>query len=71
VVVIGLVAGLIALGLIVLGGVALLTLTDSWPAFGGFFVHFGFVGSYAWSLVLTALAALAGFFILRRATPKS
>lgn len=67
----GLVVGLVALGAILLGGVALLTLTQSWPAFAGFFVHFGFVGSYAWSLVLTALAALAGFFILRRATPKS
>ncbi|MGV8882190.1 MAG: ABC transporter permease [Rhodoglobus sp.] len=67
----GLVVGLIGLGAIVLGGIALLTLTESWPAFAGFFVHFGFLGSYAWSLVLTVLAGLAGFFILRRATPKS
>ena len=67
----GVTAAILTLGLLLLGVGAILTLTDSWPAFGGFFVHFGFVGSYAWSLVLTVLAALAGFFILRRATPKS
>ena len=67
----GLTAAIVGLGLLLLGVGALLTLTESWPAFGGFFVHFGFVGSYAWSLVLTVLAGLAGFFILRRATPKS
>lgn len=67
----GLVVGFIALGALVLGTLTLLTLTDGWGTFGSFFVHFGWVGSYAWSLVLTVLAALAGFFILRRATPKS
>jgi len=67
----GLVLGLVGLGALILAGITLLTLTDSWPAFGEFFARAGFVGSYAWSLVLTALAGITGFFILRRATPKS
>jgi hypothetical protein len=58
-------------GLAVVGGAALLTLTNNWVAFGEFFANAGFVGSYAWSLVLTALAAITGFFVLRRATPRS
>lgn len=59
------------LGLVVIGGAALITFTDNWGAFANFFVTFGFLGSYLWSLVITALAGIAGFFILRRATPKS
>jgi hypothetical protein len=57
--------------LAVVGGAALLTLTGSWVAFGQFFVNAGFAGSYAWTLVPTAVAAIAGFFVLRRATPRS
>ena len=30
----------------------------------------GIVGSLSWSLVITAIAAVVGFFILRRATPR-
>ena len=60
---------LIALGLV--GAAALLTLTGSWEAFGKFFADAGFVGGYATSLVPTVIAAVAGFFVLRRATPRS
>ncbi len=60
---------LIALGLV--GTAALLTLTDGWEAFGTFFADAGFVGGYAVSLVPTVVAAVAGFFVLRRATPRS
>lgn len=60
---------LVALGIV--GGAALLTLTSNWEAFGKFFADAGFVGGYAWSLVPTVLAAVAGFFVLRRATPRS
>lgn len=59
------------IALLLIGGAALLTLTGNWGAFGGFFANAGFVGSYAWSLVLTVIAAVAGFLILRRATPRS
>jgi hypothetical protein len=60
-----------ALGALVLGGIALLTLTGSWAAFGGFFAGIGFVGGYALSLLVSAAAAVAGYLILRRATPRS
>ena len=60
---------LVALG--VVGGATLLTLTSSWEAFGKFFADAGFLGGYAWSLVPTVIAAVAGFFVLRRATPRS
>lgn len=67
----GLIAYFVGLAVIVVGGAALLTLTGTWPAFGGFFVNAGLVGSFAWSLVITAVAAVGGFLVLRRATPKS
>ena len=59
-----------ALGALVLGAVTLLTLTETWGEFGAFFGRIGFVGGYALSLIPTALAALAGHLILRRATPR-
>ncbi|CAN5138980.1 hypothetical protein BH09ACT5_BH09ACT5_04330 [soil metagenome] len=67
----GLVAFFLGLGVIVIGGAALLTLTSNWGAFGAFFANAGFVGSFAWSLVISATAAVGGFFVLRRATPKN
>lgn len=69
--VMGIVAFFLVLALVLIGGAALLTLTQNWGTFGSFFANAGFVGSYAWSLVLTALFAIAGFFNLRRATPRS
>ena len=57
--------------LAVVGGAALLTLTRTWEGFGKFFGDAGFVGGYAVSLVPTVIAAVAGFFVLRRATPRS
>lgn len=67
----GLIAFFVGLGVILVGGAALMTLTQTWGAFGAFFANAGFVGSFAWSLVISAIAAVGGFFILRRATPKS
>ena len=46
-------------------------LHGSWPAVGEWFAAMGPIGVVAWLLVPTALAAVAGYFILRRATPKS
>ena len=59
----------LSLALIVVG--AIITLTQGWGAVGGWFADTGLVGSYAWSLVLTAIAAVSGYAVLRRATPKS
>jgi len=48
-----------------------ITLTESWPAVGETLTNLGVLGIFAWALVPVALAALAGFFVLRRATPKN
>ena len=68
---IGLTTAFAVLTLVVVGGAVLLTLTGTWGAFGEFFVANGWLGSYAWSLVPTAVAAIGGFFLLRGATPRS
>jgi hypothetical protein len=67
----GIVAFFAGLAVLLVGVAALFTLTNSWPTFAQFFVTWGFLGSFSWSLVLTAIAGVAGFFVLRRATPKS
>jgi hypothetical protein len=67
----GLIGFFLGLGVVVIGGAALLTVTQNWGAFGSFFANAGFVGSFAWSLVISAIAAIGGFFVLRRATPKN
>jgi hypothetical protein len=67
----GLLAAMIGLGALLIAAAALLTFTGSWPRFAEFFVTWGWVGSYTWSLVLTAIAGVAGFFVLQRATPRS
>lgn len=59
------------LTLIVIGLVALVTLTGNWPLVGEWFVANGAIGVACWSLVPTAIAALAGYLLLRRATPKN
>ena len=59
------------LGLALIGGLALVTLSETWPAVGEFFVTVGFTGAYALSLVISAVAGLAGYLILRKATPRS
>lgn len=67
----GLIAFFVGLGIIVIGGGALFTFTGTWGAFGSFFANAGLVGSFAWSLVISAIAIVGGFFVLRRATPKN
>jgi hypothetical protein len=68
---IGLTAFLVGLGFLLVGLMAIFTFTATWEEFGSFFVTNGWTGSYAWSLVPTAIAAIAGYFVLRRATPRS
>jgi hypothetical protein len=60
-----------AITLALFGVIALLTTTGSWPAVGNWFDATGVTGVLAWLLIPTAVVALAGFFILRRATPKN
>jgi len=59
------------MALILIGGAALIAFTNSWGAVWEWLVATGPVGIIAWLLVPIAVAATAGFFILRRATPKS
>ena len=67
----GLVGFFIALGLLVVGAVALFTYTGTWHLVGEFFATNQALGVTAWLLVPTVLAGIAGFFVLRRATPRS
>jgi len=67
----GLILFFAALSLALLGLITLITMTENWGAFGEFFVTVGFVGAYALSLVLSLVAAVAGYLVLQRATPRS
>jgi hypothetical protein len=67
----GLILFFLALALVLIGLVALATVTASWGAFGEFFVTIGWFGGYALSLPLSLVAGVAGHLILRRATPRS
>lgn len=66
----GLVFYFISLGAVVVGAIALLTYTETWGLVGDFF-SLGALGVSAWLLVPTALAGIAGYLVLRRATPRT
>jgi hypothetical protein len=68
---VGMITFFASLAILIVGILALLTLTDSWGAVGAWFAATGLVGTFAWTLVPTALAALTGYLLLRRATPKN
>ncbi|SKA94733.1 hypothetical protein SAMN06295879_1982 [Agreia bicolorata] len=59
------------LGIVLIAGIALVSFTSSWPAVGAWFDTNGPSGVIAWSLAPTVVAAITGYFILRRATPKN
>ncbi|RDV45615.1 hypothetical protein DOE76_07235 [Leifsonia sp. ku-ls] len=59
------------LALLLVGAIALITYTQSWPAVGEWFVVNGPIGVTAWLLLPTVLAAVAGYAVLGRATPRS
>jgi len=61
----------IALAFLLVGLVALVTFVEGWDEVGAWFARTGLVGSFAWSLVISALAALGGYAVLRRTTPKN
>lgn len=59
------------LGLLLIIGIALVSFTGSWPSVGAWFDSNGPTGVIAWSLVPTVVAAVTGYVVLRRATPKN
>lgn len=61
----------VILALLLIGVGALVTIAGSWLSIGEWIVGNGWVGNYAWTLVLTAASAVAGFLLLRKATPRS
>ncbi|GAA3869665.1 hypothetical protein GCM10022381_11170 [Leifsonia kafniensis] len=61
----------VSFAFLLLGSVALITYTSSWPMVGSWLVAQGTAGIFAWLLIPTVLAALGGFLALRRATPKN
>ena len=67
----GLTAFFAIIAVILLGAVAYFTLDHQWPAVGTWFTASGPVGVTLWALAPAAVAAVAGFFILRRATPRN
>lgn len=67
----GMIVFFASLTLLLVGVAALITMTGSWPAVGIWFVTNGPLGVAAWLLVPTVLAAITGFFLLRKATPRN
>jgi hypothetical protein len=67
----GMIAFWAALAVVLIALVALATYTDGWPAVGSWFAANGATGVAAWLLLPTAVAAITGYLVLRRATPKN
>jgi hypothetical protein len=67
----GVLAFFAVVALLIVGLLTLVVLTQSWAVVGEWFVANGAYGVAAWSLVPAALSALAGYFILLRATPRN
>ncbi|MFP3464523.1 hypothetical protein [Leifsonia sp. SIMBA_070] len=67
----GILAAGAVLALLIVGAIAVITFTQSWPAVGDWFVASGPIGVSAWLLLPTVLAAVAGYAVLGRATPRS
>lgn len=60
-----------ASAVLLLGMLALISFTESWPAIVSWFVAQGIAGIFGWLLLVTAILAVAGFLVIRRATPRS
>lgn len=67
----GLYVFFVALGVLVIGGAAILTFANGWPWFGDVLSGFGFTGIVIGSLPVSAIAGVIGWLILRKATPRS
>ena len=66
----GLVVAFAVLAVLILGSIAVLTVTKTWSVVGGV-LDGGPLAFTAWLLIPAGLSAIAGYFILRRATPRS
>lgn len=55
---------------LLIAAAAVVTVTESWPSVGGWLVAAGPNGLAWWSLVVTAVSALVGYLVLRKATPR-
>jgi hypothetical protein len=60
-----------AIAVIVLGLVAVATFSSSWDAIGRWFLDAGSIGIVGCMLIAAVIAAVAGFFVLGRATPRT
>jgi hypothetical protein len=61
----------LSFALLLIGLTALITLTNNWAPVGGWLAAQGVLGLFFWLLVPTAIAAVFGYFVLRKATPKN
>ena len=61
----------VSLAALVLGALALITFTNSWPGVAAWFVAQGIAGFFSWLFIPTLFAATCGFLVLRKATPKN
>lgn len=68
---IGITAFFVLVALLIVGGIAIVTLGHYWVQVGAWFATTGSVGLTAWLLLPAAIGGIAGYFVLRRATPKS
>jgi hypothetical protein len=66
----GLVIAFGTLAVLIIAAIAVLTFTGTWPVVGGALLDNGPLLLTSWLLIPAALSAIAGFFILRRATPR-
>jgi hypothetical protein len=60
----------LVLALLGVGAAFLVTITRSWDAFWGWINTTGYLGLALWSLALTVIMGVAGWALLRRATPR-
>ncbi|WP_051973170.1 hypothetical protein [Cryobacterium sp. MLB-32] len=58
-----------SLALLIVGSVAVITFTSSWPTVSVWFAAQGIAGIFGWLLVPAAVSGLGGYLALRRATP--
>lgn len=61
----------IAVALLFVGAIATISFSHSWVSVIDWFANTGTTGLLAWSLVPTAVSAICGYLVLRRATPRS
>jgi hypothetical protein len=68
---VGLLTGFAVLGVILVGVIALITVSQNWPTVFSFMTSAGTAGLVGWLLVPTAASALIAYLALRRATPRN